>query len=278
MPEQTQKTVRVNMIRDLTIRDEDGGVVTYGPGLVDVPPRVAYTLSLRPEYIATDGTGVPLKDTIEQLAEFGTRHVHAMPAPDVSYAKGEEFDVEPIERTQLAGRATGADRQGGRLNAVVGDSPLLDEDTQHHALPGQRSFSPAQRTQLTQDVHRAEVERDSIARDQGQNPNDVALRISEHAQGIADDERAARGKGGEGEEAASAFKRFAGDSETHESSEAHGGAYQTEGGEPIKEEKTGPARKRSASKRSGSKRSSAKRGTKRSASKRASASDSSDDE
>lgn len=255
--------VRLNLVRSITKRTQDGGVLTYGPGIVDVPPDVAYSVSLMPEFVETDGVGNPLPHTIE-ARDPAVASLSAMPAPDVAFGQGIDFNLDAIARQRAAAdRAagesdsdvpTGADRQGGRLNAEVEDSPLLDLENDHEGKqPGQREYDATDKAQLTREVDRAQVEHDQRVAI-GEHEDDAPLRISERAQSVAEE----RDEDDSATEGADAFAHFA------DASEGAGDPRMSEGSEK-------PA-KRKATKKAGSKRGSkraAKKSTKR-ASKRTS--------
>jgi hypothetical protein len=270
LPGAPEGKVRLNLVRSITTRAPDGGTETYGPGIVDVPPSVAYSVSLMPEYVETDGVGNPLPHTIE-ARDPATQFFNSMPAPDVAFAQGIDFNADAIARQKAAiERATGesddetpkgADRQGGRLNAEVDDSPLLNLDKDHEGKqPGQREYDATDKAQLTQEVARAQHEHNQRVAI-GEHDDDAPLRISERAQEVAEEQ----GDETEGGDASAAFKHF---------SEASEGA-----GDPRASEGSSKPARRSASKRSTSKRSGAKkRGAKRRSSPRKTRASESDDE
>jgi len=266
--------VRLNLPRSITFRDPDGGSTTYQAGVQDLEPRHAYSVSLMPEFVETDGQGNPLPHTIEGDRDPAVTLAHSMPAPDISFANGEAFNVDVISRKRAALGVTGAssadedddtpkgaDRQGGRLNAQVEDSPLLDLETPPQKQPGQRDFDASDRAQLSREVRdeqTAHEQRVAI----GEHGDDAPLRISEDAQRVAEESD----EEGEATEGADAFKHYA------EASEGMGDPraldQQQSGGSKRSSTKRGKAK---AKKRSGSKRGSKRRASPR---KRASESDS----
>ena len=266
--------VRLNLPRSITFRDPDGGSTTYQAGVQDLEPRHAYSVSLMPEFVETDGQGNPLPHTIEGDRDPAVTLAHGMPSPDLAFANGEAFNVDVISRKRAALAASasdedddtpkGAERQGGRLNAQVKDSPLLDLETPPQKQPGQRDFDATDRAQLSREVRdeqTAHAGRVAI----GEHDEDAPLRISEDAQRVAEeqDDESEATEGGD------AFKHFS------EASEGMG----EPGAESSLSGTSGEgSSKRSSTKRGGAKkRSASKRGSKRRASPRKRASESDDE-
>lgn len=251
LPGAPEGKVRLNLVRSFSKRTADGGTETYGPGICDVPPDVAYTLSLAPEYVETDGVGNPAPHTIE-ARDPAVQALHSMPAPDVAFGQGIDFNSDAIARQRAAqdeDLPQGADRQGGRLNVDVEDSPLLDTEQDHPGKqPGQREPDEADRAQLVREVDIAQREHDQRVA-LGEHEDDQPLRISENSIALAEDSETA-----EATEGADAFSHFA---------EASEGA-----GDPRAQEGAGKPAARKATKR-GAKKAGSKRGAKKAAAKRA---------
>jgi hypothetical protein len=274
--------VRLNLPRSITFNDPIKGVTTYQAGVQDVAPEHAYSISLMPEFVETDGQGNPLPHTIEGDRPPAVVGVHSMPAPDIAFAHGEAFNLDVISRRRAALGAVGlvttvddddddddlpkgADRQGGRVNAQVDDSPLLDLESPPQKQPGQRDFDASDRSQLSREVRdeqTAHEQRVAI----GEHDDDAPLRISEDAQRVAEESDEEEGA----TEGTDAFKHFS------EASEGMGqpGAESSLSGTSSE---GGSSSKRSATKRGRSaKKATKKRGSKRRSSprKRTSESDS----
>lgn len=179
MPE--QEKVRVNIKRDFSIR-RAGGVETFYPGVQDVPKDVARFLELSPEFVATDGAGVPLPNTVAASAlGYSTtpRAIgNAIPAPDTAEAEGVEFDTEPgtdprsgISQEVLDGAAEGGERLDTMLRGEDGGSLSDDSAERGFTHVGQTEESE-QETQRREVQEHENLRRHAIGR--GEDPDAIA--------------------------------------------------------------------------------------------------------
>lgn len=230
-------------------------------GWCDVPDDVLYTLQLMPGYEATDEAGRPLSGSLA-ASSFGDKVAVAsssMPAPDSSYARGEEFNTE-VADADPRGIHSQAAIDAARSGERTGTQTLLEQVAEleeggevRSPVKGQQELSFTQRREIRDAVRMLQQHHENALASGNAPKGSRPALVTEENEAIADEFDEEFGGGSSGDLASTiAAHRKQADTEERSGSSAR------KSRSPAKSRKGAGAKKRAAAKRSARKRSARK--------------------